>query len=251
MTISESVDKLCNLALAEVGYTEGYDNYNKYAANPLVTEALGWNAQNQPWCAIYCVAMFIDAFGFYAGCHLMYGCSALCRTQADYYRENASFYSKPQKGDQVFFYYGGDINHTGIVVDVSESNITTVEGNSGDRVATITYRISDSSIAGYGRPNWAIVADDKPDDPVEEERHYPTLQYLDGIGNPLSIVKAWQHLLLCWGYDIGKWGADGEYGVMTMQRTKDLQKRVGIEADGIVGEETWKQGIKIPVGGVR
>ena len=243
---------MCNNALAEVGYREGYDNYNKYAANPLVTEALGWDAQNQPWCSVFCVAMFIDTFGYYAGTHMMYGCSALCRAQAEYYRQNAAYYQQPQKGDQVFFYYGGDINHTGIVVDVSQTTITTVEGNSGDAVAQRTYNIHDSTIAGYGRPNWAIVANDDTDDesdvpdepPVEEGRYYATLEYPMGVSpaqRPMDIIKIWQIFLMQWGYEMKPYGADGEFGALTLQRTKAFQQRVGLEPTGIVGEDEWKQ----------
>lgn len=247
MTTTEAIHKLCRHAYDEVGYHEGYNNYNKYAANPLVTEALGWDAQNQAWCSIFVIAMFIDTFGFYAGTHMMYGCSALCKAQAEYYRQNAAYYNSPQKGDQIFFYYDGDINHTGIVVDISGSTITTVEGNSGDAVAERTYYINDGSIAGYGRPNWAIVADeepedpDEPDEPDEEDRAYPVLNYPDGMLSPMETVKAWQQLLVCWGYDLGKWGVDGEFGVITMQRTKEFQKRVGLPETGAVGEDEWKQ----------
>lgn len=86
--------------------------------------------------------------------------------------------------------------------------------------------------------------DEEPDNP--DARHYPTLRYGDGLLSPMEVVRAWQMLLICWGYDIGKWGADGEFGVMTLQRTRQLQKRCGIEEDGIVGEETWKQAILMP-----
>lgn len=251
MTTNEAIHKVCSLAYGEVGYKEGANNYNKYAENPLVCDAIGWDVQRQPWCAVFVVWLFIESFGFYSGSHMMYGCSAGCRNQADFYKDNGAFYPTPQKGDQIFFYSGGDINHTGLVVDVSGSTITTVEGNYSDMVSQNTYFVGDPSIAGYGRPNWAIVADDDEDDePIKEERDYPKLQYPDGMMSPLQTVKAWQNILLCWGYDLGKWGADGEFGVITMQRTKDLQKRVGITVDGVVGEETWQQGIRIPVKGV-
>lgn len=254
MTRDEAIHKLCALTYEQVGYHEGANNYNKYAENPLVTKALGWNAQNQPWCAIFVVAMMIDAFGYYAGTNMMYGCSAGCAVQADYYRHNAAFYSQPNKGDQIFFFVNGGINHTGIVTDVSGSTITTVEGNTSDGVNQRTYFVGDGNIAGYGRPNWAIVANDKSDDedpdpkPVDEPRAYPVIRYGDGNISPMDTVKAWQMLLICWGYNIGKWGADGDFGVLTMQRTKELQKRCGIEEDGIVGEETWKQAILMPKG---
>ena len=250
MTRDEAIHKICKLAYEQVGYREGANNWNKYAADSYVTKAIGWDVQNQPWCATFVVWLFIETFGYYSGSHMMYGCSAGCAVQSGYYNSNGAFYSKPQKGDQIFFYSGGGINHTGIVVDVSGSTITTVEGNYSDSVCQNTYFVGDTKIAGYGRPNWDLVADgeseDEDDEPIDEERSYPELKYPMGLMSPIDLVKAWQQILICWGYDLGKWGADGEFGVITMQRTKDLQKRIGINDDGIVGEETWKESICFP-----
>lgn len=53
MTISEAKAKLVAWCNDQVGYEEGYNNYNKYA--PKWTEAGGWNAQNQPWCERNCI----------------------------------------------------------------------------------------------------------------------------------------------------------------------------------------------------
>jgi LysM repeat protein len=50
------------------------------------------------------------------------------------------------------------INHTGIVVSASGGIVRTIEGNSGDAVRSNAYGIGTPTIAGYGRPNWSIVA---------------------------------------------------------------------------------------------
>ena len=251
MTRDEAIHKVVSLAYEQVGYREGADNWNKYADNPLVCEAVGWNVQNQPWCAIFVCWLFIESFGLYQGKEMMHGCSAGCAVQAEYYQRNNSFYVNPCKGDQIFFYVGGGINHTGIVVDISGSTITTIEGNYSDSVCTNTYFIGDSNIAGYGRPCWELVSNDEPDDepepePWTEDREYRELHYPMGLMIPQDDIKAWQQILVCWGYDLGRWGVDGEFGVLTMQRTKDLQRRCGLEEDGIVGEKTWTEGIKMP-----
>lgn len=255
MTTDEAVHKVVSLAYGEVGYHEGANNWNKYADEPMITQLYGWSLQNEAWCAVFVNWLFLVAFGFYQGSNMTYGGSPSCRDQANCYRRNAAFYDHPQKGDQIFFFAGGEINHTGIVADVSGSTITTIEGNSSDGVNQRTYFVGDSKIAGYGRPNWAIVANEKGEDdedpvpePIDEPRAYPVIRYGDGSISPMDTVKAWQMLLICWGYNIGKWGADGDFGVMTMQRTKELQKRCGIEEDGIVGKETWQQAIRMPKG---
>ena len=250
MTRADAIHQVVSLAYEQVGYREGANNWTKYADDPQVTQAIGWNVQNQPWCATFIVWLFVDSFGVYQGKSMMYGCSPGCAIQARYYQQNNAFYGSPEKGDQIFFYADGGINHTGIVVDVSGSTITTIEGNYSDSVCVNTYYVGDSRIAGYGRPSWDVVAKDEPEDPdepVEEKRDYPCLRYGDGIMSPQDDIKAWQWLLVCWGYDLGKWGCDGEFGVITMQRTKEFQKRVGIEQDGIVGEESWTQAICMPI----
>ena len=51
-------------------------------------------------------------------------------------------------------------------------------------------------------------------------------------------VKELQSLLIQKGYDLGKWGADGDFGDMTEMAVRDFQMDNGLEVDGIVGEKT-------------
>ena len=161
MTITEAKQKLVSWALAQVGYVEGANNWNKYA--PTWTEAGGWNAQNQPWCDVFVDAGFIECFGLNLAAQLTYqrkgAFSALCATSAQYYKNNGAWYTSPEVGDQVFFNVSGGINHTGIVVGVSGGIVTTVEGNSSDAVRKQSYPIASSCVAGFGRPDWSAVFD--------------------------------------------------------------------------------------------
>lgn len=247
MTKDEAVHEVVALAYDQVGYREGANNWNKYADDPLVTQAIGWNVQNQPWCATFVVWLFVTSFGYYQGKEMMYGCSPGCAQQASYYQSNHAFFDRPEKGDQIFFYSGGGINHTGIVVDISGSTITTVEGNYSDSVSRNTYFVGDTQIAGYGRPNWDIVAKDDPPEPEPFVREYYELQYGDGLNNPSPVVKAWQALLLAWGFNLGRGGADGEFGSMTLAATQKFQRKLGLDESGNVGEEEWKQSVYMPV----
>ena len=52
-------------------------------------------------------------------------------------------------------------------------------------------------------------------------------------------VKALQALLKGLGFNIGIWGADSEFGSSTEKAVKQFQKKHGLEADGIVGNDTW------------
>jgi hypothetical protein len=58
-------------------------------------------------------------------------------------------------GDQIFFGERGNEYHTGIVVDVDDNYVYTVEGNSSEMVSERKYLLSDNSISGYGHPNYS------------------------------------------------------------------------------------------------
>lgn len=51
-------------------------------------------------------------------------------------------------------------------------------------------------------------------------------------------VKELQSMLLQLGYDLGKWGADGDYGDATEMAVREFQKDHGCGVDGEVGPET-------------
>lgn len=53
-------------------------------------------------------------------------------------------------------------------------------------------------------------------------------------------VKELQEALIQLGYDLGSYGADGDFGSITEKRVKDFQKSVGLKTDGIVGADTVK-----------
>ena len=129
MTIEEAKTKVVSLAVSQVGYREGANNYNKYADNPDITKLYGWNVQNQPWCCPFVNWLFLTAFGYDIGSRLTYGGTAACNASANLYKQNAAWVTTPQIGDQAFFYSGSGINHTGIVVAVEGTQFTTVEGN--------------------------------------------------------------------------------------------------------------------------
>lgn len=57
-------------------------------------------------------------------------------------------------------------------------------------------------------------------------------------------VKTLQRLLIAEGCDVGKAGADGDFGSMTESAVKEYQKKKGLETDGIVGKITWSSLLK-------
>ena len=52
-------------------------------------------------------------------------------------------------------------------------------------------------------------------------------------------VKELQSLLIQFGYDLGAWGADGDFGDMTEMAVREFQQAEGLEVDGIVGKNTY------------
>lgn len=261
MTIEEAKKKLINWAVSQIGYHEGSNNWNKYAT--LWTKAGGWNAQNQPWCDIFVDSAFIESFGLETASKLTYqsigGFSALCRASAQFYKNNNAWYAFPEVGDQVFFYSGGDINHTGIVETVNGSYFTTIEGNSSDMVARRNYYVSNSYVAGFGRPNWSIINFlNVPNNSASNNNNTPSIPSTPSIiptpststskniyplikkGSPKKIaVRAMQKLLISKGYDLGKWGIDGDFGWDTLEALKKFQKKNGLQIDGECGNYTW------------
>ena len=51
-------------------------------------------------------------------------------------------------------------------------------------------------------------------------------------------VRIVQNVLLDWGFDLGKWGADGHFGKSTQKAVLGFQRGMGLAPDGIVGPDT-------------
>ena len=60
------------------------------------------------------------------------------------------------------------------------------------------------------------------------------------IGSKGDDVKWLQQKLIDLGYDLGKWGADGDYGKQTAKAVKQFQMDNHLQVDGKVGPKTFK-----------
>lgn len=253
----DAKQKLLAWLYSQLGYHESGDNNTKYADADYDTRLYGFDMHGQPWCDYFVDYAFIHCFGYDIGTAMTYqhpNGSAACRISAEYYKNNKAFFNRPEVGDQIFFYSGGDINHTGIVVEVTNATVTTIEGNSSDSVKKNTYYLTDNSIAGYGRPNWSLVEDEE--EPLTELgqqtnlRTYFHLEKGDGMNDPKPQVKAWQIFLNAWGYGIEP---DGEFGDLTHAATTMWQKKCkevyggDVEVNGIVDEDDWLEIVKVPI----
>ena len=74
------------------------------------------------------------------------------------------------------------------------------------------------------------------DTPVTPDTSYPTIRN----GSENKYVTILQTELIELGYDLGRWGADGDFGDATELAVKKFQKDKGLDVDGIVGPKTWE-----------
>ncbi len=198
--MSVAVERLLCTAAAEVGYHEkasvsgldsktgnpGGKNYTKYARD---LDALGdvYNGKKQghDWCDVFVDWCFLTTFGEELGMRLLCqpykGCGAGCRYSMGYYQEKGRFHrTGPRPGDQVFFGSAASASHTGLVESVREDRVYTIEGNTkgGVQVARKSYSLSDRTILGYGRPDWAL-AEGAPDGQEKEDEDMLTYEQFE------------------------------------------------------------------------
>lgn len=252
--------KVIDLALRECGYHEQGNNYTKYAADLDAIKGFYNGPKNgYAWCDVFVDWCFVKAYGVVGAKELLCqpdnSCGAGCSFSAGYFKAHGRFHERnPQTGDQIFFSYReGEVSHTGLVVEVTGYSVVTVEGNTSDMVAKLSYPLSDARIYGYGRPDWGaeeeapdgqgvIVVDPAPTPkPVTDNNVGSKISGLPMLrqGNTGEAVRAAQFLLNGRGASVGKWGADGEFGPMTKEAVLAFQRRCDLEADGIIGPETW------------
>ena len=128
MSSQENRNQLIEIALAEIGFTEGLKNDNKYAA-------IAGHANNFPWCATFVNAMFKKA-GFPKA--LLN--SASCQAIEKWAREKDLIIPLEQakRGDVLLmdFSKSGVSQHIGIAIksyNPEKKSIHTIEGNTGDK----------------------------------------------------------------------------------------------------------------------
>lgn len=184
------IRKVINIALAEAGYLEkasksnlddktanaGSANITKYARDLAGVSYFNGNKQGVAWCATFVCWCFWKAYGKAAALKLLCqptntknNAGAGCKHARNYFKAKGRLFDTPQVGDQIFFYSSdrSEISHTGLVYNVDNSRVYTVEGNTssasgvvanGGAVAKKSYALSYNRIAGYGRPDYGTQA---------------------------------------------------------------------------------------------
>ena len=158
------------VAQAEIGYTEGPNNWTKYAKDLDAINYFNTAKQNVAWCATFtawriwkasdpdpkgtALAAQYQPYKDNCGCGVKYN--------AQYYKNKGKFFTTPKPGD-VFYTKG--FNHTGFVLSVDNGKFKTIEGNHDNQVASVIRNISD--MEGFGRP-WYTAEDDNDDKPYKK-----------------------------------------------------------------------------------
>lgn len=264
MTKDEAIKRVLELAVSELGYKEkasnkdldnktanaGSGNWTKYARDlDAVSGYYNTRKNGYDWCDVFVDWLFVKSFGYPVGREMLYqperSLGAGTGYSAQYYKTKGAWYTIPQKGDQIFFKNSGGICHTGIVEIVGDIWVQTIEGNASNMVGRHVYTLKNGTIAGYGRPNWGLVANSSPAPaptpapakPKEEVIIVETRELAKGATG--QAVKSLQLLLIGNGFSCGSYGADGDFGDATKGALMAYQKKMGLSQDGICGVRTW------------
>ena len=260
------------IALAEVGYHEkatnaslddktanlAGNNWTKCTRDLAAAGYYNGNKNGYAWCDCFVDWCFFKAYGAVEGQRIQCQTGPLgagCVYSAQYYQQKGRYDKNPKVGDQVFFQTGGQIGHTGIVVEVTGSSIVTVEGNSSDQVRKNTYLRSNGYIAGYGHPLYsdtAVFAETPAPAAVPAPETEPatvtciiSLPLLKNGATGVAVTNA-QTLLISKGYPCGgrvtagRETADGDFGPATERSVKNFQAKKNLASDGVIGAATWK-----------
>lgn len=153
-------------AINEIGYTEGPNNWTKYAKDLDAISYFNTPKQNVAWCCTFtswCLWKTADPDPKGTALAAQYqpykdNCGCSVSWNARYYKDKGKFFTSPKEGD-VFFTKG--FNHTGFVSCVNgDGTFSTVEGNHNDQVASVLRKVSD--MEGFGRPWYTAEPDPEP-----------------------------------------------------------------------------------------
>ena len=215
-------NKVIEIARNELGYKEYADNKTKYG---------DWYGMVGEWCN-----MFVSWVCNQAGVPTdIVPKQSYVPTTYSWYKSRNLFKARgtynPIVGDIVLFDYNGNGNpdHIGFVESVSNGKLITIEGNKSKKVMRCTYNLNNTGIFGYCVPNYTVYE-------PSNETIYPVLKK----GSKGDSVKDAQNKLINKGYNLSRYGADGDFGAETEVAVKELQKDANLAVDGIIGEKTWE-----------
>lgn len=246
---AEKRTKVCAQARAWLGKNEAdgthreiIDIYN--AGRPAGTYKMSYA---DPWCAA-----FVSAVGMACGLGAILLPHVNCDGMIAAYRAAGRWIEDdcflPAPGDLIFYDWqddgvgdnAGSSDHVGIVEAVNGDTILAIEGNRSDSVSRREISRNGRFIRGYAVPDYAAAADDvadpEPDpEPAAELDGLPTIRF----GDAGWTVCSAQGALIAHGFSCGPDGPDGDFGRNTRNAATRFQKSMGLDADGVIGPQTW------------
>lgn len=161
--------------------------------------------------------------------------SASCTQSVKAWKSKGRFDNVPCIGSIVYFQGLDDIpndyDHVGIVTNVSNGKIYTIEGNTdgshwtNTTVGEYAYKIDSNIIGGYAHPLYDDVS-------ATSTGEYSTSL----VNTQLFAVEMIQRMLN--RTDNATLICDGYYGILTEKAVKNYQSTHGLVVDGIVGKNT-------------
>lgn len=210
----------------------GYDNVTKYAKEMDDLDVYNTPKQGYPWCKVFIDWLFVQTFGIDRAGKLLHGWTAGVEQFYNWFSENGQISNSPKIGDLVIF---GDCDHIGIVFDVADGKIYTIEGNTsasgysanGGQVANKEYYLGSSWIKCYARPNYEV-------EPTPPEPPTPSGD------EQIRKIQEWCNE---YGLGINVDGYDGPQTRMAITKVYQIELNeqfgAGLEVDGIFGILTW------------
>lgn len=230
-----------NQCASQVGYREGRDNYNKYAA-------IAGHDNYESWCATFITAEFKVA-----GQELPSGTTtAGCYENVQGWRRAGRFSYYPAVG-AVFFLGSAGQDHTGLVYAFDTIYVYTIEGNTNDDGSAngngvYKRRRTRASVYGYGYPNYShpIVSADPKFGPPQSGNPTPpatkpnvevyNVQPGDNNSDVLLVQKALKGVYPAFDYS----SAPGRFGPRTGEYYAKWQRSLGFDGDGEPGIESLR-----------
>lgn len=223
------IDKLTAWFREQIGTKEAGENNVIYNTHYYGHEVQG---PQYPWC----MAFIWDGFRACGLSKLFLdgGKSAYCPYVADWAKSHDQWVTSYKQGDILLFDWDGDkvADHTGFCIGSSNGYVDAIEGNVSDAVV-LTHRVPTVILGAY-RPEYNSTPDGKKD----ESAGLPLLKRGDVSGAVLSVQVLLIHK---WAVSCGPDGADGDYGPNTESAVKAFQRHFGLDADGVVGQQTWNK----------
>lgn len=186
--------QLVEYAISQVGTAENPLGSNKQKYGEML-DKLPWylrkdssgkeyihKVNGHDWCTQFVDAAFIATFSLDEARKMLYrpvmnDYGSVVKYAFDYFKSKGKGYVKekhiPEPGDVIYFHNTDGLSHTGIVVDVTDTEVITVEGNAGTNsqyVAKKSYKKTNTYIYGYGVPDYG--AEPKPDPNYKKGEKY-------------------------------------------------------------------------------